>query len=286
MTEVFEGFEDPRRVLARHGLSPKRGMSQNFLCAPHAVTRIATATGAGAGDTVVELGPGCGTLTAALLARGARVLAIERDPDMLRVLAAEFGDADLVVRAGDATQVDYRALAAELGAAPRVAGNLPYAVTGAIMRRLTEQAAHIASAVIMVQKEVGQRLMADPGDGQYGALSVFAQNVFEPQLCLKVPATAFHPKPKVDSVVVKLTPRAVPQARAPRFAAVVRAAFQARRKTLRNALRQLPGVDAETALQCLQGAELPEDIRGERLSVAAFDRLAQQLGDRLDALAP
>lgn len=267
-------------MLARHGLAPKRGMSQNFLCAPHAVARIAAATGGGPGDTVVELGPGCGTLTAALLDQGAHVLAIERDRDMLGVLGAEFAEFvgnRLEVRAGDATQVDYRALAHELGAPPRVAGNLPYAVTGAIMRRLTEDASHITHAVIMVQKEVGQRLTAPAGEGAYGALSVFTQNVFEPELCLKVPASAFHPRPKVDSVVVKLTPRPIPQAKSPLFAAVVRAAFQARRKTLRNAIRQLPGVDAGTAVQCLRAAELPDDIRGERLDVTAFDRLAQVL---------
>lgn len=275
-------FEDPRKVLARHGLAPKRGMSQNFLCAPHAVTRIAEATGAEVGDVIVELGPGCGTLTTALLARGSRVIGIERDRDMLRVLAAEFADTELEVRSGDATRVDFATLAAELGQAPHVAGNLPYAVTGAIMRRLIDGARHIAGAVIMVQKEVGQRLAAAPGDAQYGALSVFTQDVFEARVCLRVPATAFHPRPKVDSVVIGLTPRPAALAQSRRFAEVVRAAFQARRKTLRNAIRQLPDVEGDMAAAALRDAELPDDIRGERLSVAEFDRLAACL----DALSP
>lgn len=271
-------FLDPRSVLKRHGLRPKRGYSQNFLCSPHAVERIAAAVEACADDLVVELGPGCGTLTAALLAHGPRVIAIERDPDMLRVLGEEFAHAErLTLRPGDATQVDYAALAHEGGMRPRVAGNLPYALTGAILRRLIDGYQHVARAVVMVQREVAERLMAQPGQDAYGALTVFAQNVFEVALVVRVPASAFHPKPKVDSAVVSLTPRGSAIATSPRFEAVVRAAFQARRKTLRNALKRLEGVEGPAVQRALEGLGLPLDIRGERLSVEAFDALARAL---------
>lgn len=267
-------FEDPRRVLGRHGLAPKRRFSQNFLCSPKAVSAIAEATGAGAGDTVVELGPGCGTLTAALLDLGANVLAIERDPDMIRLLGAEFPDRPLTVRDGDAAAVDYPALARELGPV-RLAGNLPYAITGGIMRNLIDHADCLQGAVIMVQHEVAERLRADPGSRGYGALTVFIDNVFEVRRVLRVPATAFHPPPKVDSAVVHLAPRDTPRVPADTtFEQIVHATFQGRRKTLRNCLRRMPDATPERVEAALAAAAVTENERGERLSVDRFGALA------------
>ncbi|MDD9940235.1 MAG: 16S rRNA (adenine(1518)-N(6)/adenine(1519)-N(6))-dimethyltransferase RsmA [Myxococcales bacterium] len=270
-------FTDPRSVLARHGLTPKRGLSQNFLCSPQAIERIASATGVGPGDMVVELGPGCGTLTEALLRRGATVVAIERDQDMRRVLAAEFDSPHLTVRAGDATTIDYGTLRAELGQRPQVVGNLPYSITGAILRRMIDHAEHLASAVLMVQREVAERLYAAPGGRTYGGLTVFTRNVFEVERVTRVAAGAFFPRPKVESAVVRLLPRAKPLARQTLFAPVVRAAFQARRKTLRNALRQMEGVSAEAAERTLESCQLPPRTRAEELDVDDFDRIARAL---------
>lgn len=274
-------FEDPRRVLARHGLRPKRGFSQNFLCSPHAIERIAAAALEHEQfATVLELGPGCGTLTAALLSRGANVLAIERDPDMQQVLAQEFADRPLQVRAGDAAEVDYAALAQELGGPVAVVGNLPYAITGAILRRFVDDYQHVARAVVMVQREVAERLIAPPGTSGYGALTVFCGNVYECQRVVHVPRTAFHPPPQVDSTVVALTPRPTPLTPPNRFfQRVVQCAFQARRKTLRNALRNSTGGDSALVEQVLLRAGITPGLRGEVLSIADFGKLAHALSE-------
>jgi 16S rRNA (adenine1518-N6/adenine1519-N6)-dimethyltransferase len=271
-------WEDPRRVLARHGLAPKRSFSQNFLISEGAVTRIAEAVAPSAGELVVELGPGLGTLTGALLRAGADVVAIEQDRAMIAVLAAELPTPRLRVREGDAASLDYAALAAELGVARvAVAGNLPYAVTGGILRTLTHARAHLSQAVVMVQREVRDRLLAAPGSSEYGALTVFVQGAFAVTPVVNVPPGAFHPAPKVASAVVKLVPLAVPRAEeTPALRAVVRAVFDARRKTLRNALGRAFG--SEAATQALDALAIDPQRRGETLSVEQFAALAGLLG--------
>jgi len=266
-------WEDPRRVLARHGLAPKRRFSQSFLVSRHAVEAIAEAAAPEPGEPVVELGPGLGTLTAALLRRGARVLAVERDRDMLAVLERELVPFGLQLRQGDAASVDYAQLAALLGGKPCVAGNLPYAITGAILRGLTEQRASIARAVVMVQREVRDRLCAQAGSADYGALTVFTSSVFEIDTLLRLAPGAFHPPPKVKSAVVRLVTRAEPLAEdTATFTALVRAAFQRRRKMLRNAMAAVFG--AELSERALRRADIDGERRGETLTVAELARLA------------
>lgn len=272
-------WEDPRRVLARHGLAPKRSFSQNFLISERAVRGIVQACALTPDSQVVELGPGCGTLTVALAAECARVFAVERDPDMLSLLEQETDPARVQLVPGDAKQVDLRALSG--GARIHVAGNLPYAITGAILRQLCEQSELIVHAVLMVQREVRDRLVAAPDSSEYGALTVFTQQVFDVQSVLHVPRTAFHPPPKVTSSVVKLTPLATPRApRVSSFEQIVRAAFQARRKTLRNALIQSLGSERSDAI--LSAAGIDGKRRGETLSIEEYAGLARAL-DALDA---
>jgi len=264
-------WEDPRRVLRRHGLTPKRSFSQSFLVSRHAVERIAAALEPSPDERTVELGPGLGTLTGELLRAGARVLAIERDPDMLAVLGEELGHVDaLELRAGDAADVDLSALAD--GAKIALAGNLPYAITGAILRNLGRHSGALRRAVIMVQREVRDRLLAEPGTKTWGAPSVFVQAAFHVSHVIKVPSGSFHPPPRVESAVIQLDPRAVPRAEeTPAFRAVVKAAFGQRRKTLRNALKPLDG-DADGALQ---QADLDPRRRGETLTIEEFATLAR-----------
>ena len=267
-------FEDPRRVLARHGLTPKRSFSQNFLISERVVRAIVQACALNEELSVVELGPGCGTLTVALAAVCRRVYAVERDPDMLAVLEAELDPARVQLVRGDAKQVDLRGLGG--GAPITVAGNLPYAITGAILRQLVEQSELVKCAVLMVQREVRDRLIAAPDTSEYGALTVFTSQVFDVETVVQVPRTAFHPPPKVTSSVVRLVPRT--QLRAPRsdaFDRVVRASFQARRKTLRNALVQQLG--AALSDQILQASAIDGRRRGETLSVEEFGALAGAL---------
>jgi 16S rRNA (adenine1518-N6/adenine1519-N6)-dimethyltransferase len=278
MTELGPAWEDPRRALARHGLRPKRSFSQNFLVSRHAVEHIADAVVSAAGERVLELGPGLGTLTAALLRRGARVHAIERDPDMVRVLGEELSEFELTVELGDVTRLDYAALAAQHGGPLRVTGNLPYAITGAVLRNLVDFRTSLGCVVVMVQREVRDRLVAAPATADYGALTVFASAAFEIQTVLKVPKGAFHPAPKVDSAVVRLLPRATPLAdETEAFRSVVRAAFQSRRKTLRNALGHVH--DPARAQRALSAANIDPTRRGETLSIAEFATLARELTD-------
>lgn len=270
-------WEDPRRVLARHDLTPKRSFSQNFLVSERAVRGIVQACELTPTSRIVELGPGCGTLTVALAAVCERVYAVERDPDMLQLLEVETDRARVELVPGDAKEVDLRALSG--GARIHVAGNLPYAITGAILRRLVEQSDSIHSAVLMVQREVRDRMIAAPDTSDYGALTVFTQQVFRVETVLHVPRTAFHPPPKVTSSVVKLTPLASPRApRVPSFERIVRAAFQARRKTLRNALIQALGAEQSDAI--LQAAAIDGKRRGETLSIEEYALLAQALEAR------
>ncbi|MDH5674712.1 MAG: 16S rRNA (adenine(1518)-N(6)/adenine(1519)-N(6))-dimethyltransferase RsmA [Myxococcales bacterium] len=276
MSEGALTYVDPRVLLKRHGLTASRRYSQNFLISRHVLEAIAEATCEGAAPAVVELGAGLGTLSAELMRRGCRVLAIERDPRMLEVLRAELVPAGLKLQPGDAAHVDYRAAATELGATPRVVGNLPYAITGAILRDLIEACEFIERAVIMVQREVAERLLADPGSGQYGALSVFTQAAFAIERVVKAPPTAFHPPPRVHSQVLRLRPLSPPRAQeTPALRATVRAAFQGRRKTLLNALSTLGPKDA--VAQALRACDIDAQRRGETLAVEDFARLAQAL---------
>jgi 16S rRNA (adenine1518-N6/adenine1519-N6)-dimethyltransferase len=269
-------WEDPRRVLARHGLAPKKAFSQNFLTSRHVVEGIVRALGIAEGERVVELGPGLGTLTGELLRAGARVTAIEKDREMIEVLRAELGGSErLEVIEGDAGSVDLAALAGDARVA--LAGNLPYAITGGILRNLCAHAASVSRAAIMVQREVRDRLLALPDTSEYGALTVFVQARFDVRSVLKVPAGAFHPPPKVESAVVMLLPRSVPRAEeTDAFRTVVRAAFQARRKTLKNALAQAVGV--ERAVAALEAAAIDGRRRGETLSIEELASVAAMLG--------
>ena len=265
---------DTRDLLRKYELQPKRSFSQNFLIQPDAIAQIADAALA-MGDQLVELGPGLGALTHALLARGATVLAVELDRDMVRVLDAEFAEwAHLEVRLGDAVDLDLEAYSEACGSKLVVTGNLPYQATGAIIRQVVGHRAVLEGAVLMVQKEVRDRLIAPPATKEYGALTVFTRAAFEIQTVCRLRQGSFYPAPKVDSAVVRFVPREDPLAEETEsFRTLVRAAFQMRRKTLHNALRALG--DAGRAERALSEAGIDPARRGETLSVEEFARLTQ-----------
>lgn len=265
---------DARDLLRRYDLRPKRAFSQNFLVQPSAIQRIADAT-VSMGDDVVEFGPGLGALTHALLAAGCQVTAVELDRDMVHVLQREFaGHETLDVVEGDAATFDLKAHATTRGGRIVVAGNLPYQATGAILRQVVHHRDALIGATLMVQREVRDRLTAEPGHKEYGALTVFTRAAFEVDTLCRLRPGAFYPPPKVESAVVQLQPRAQPLAEeTDAFRAVVRAAFQSRRKTLRNALRHL--ADAERADGALRASDIDPGRRGETLSIPEFARLAE-----------
>ncbi len=226
--------------------------------------------------TVVEIGAGLGALTAPLLVRCRRLIAIERDRDLVPILRERFAeDAGLEVLEADAVTVNWADIL-ESGPAPRaIAGNLPYQITGRLLRRVVENAGAITRAVVMVQREVADRLVAGPGTANYGALSVFVQAAFSVERAMNVSAGAFAPQPRVGSAVVLL----VPTQRAEEtvmFRNLVQKAFGARRKKLSNAWRSL----AERAVLDQAAAEAAVDLgaRGETLSVEQFAAMARALG--------
>ena len=271
---AWERWEDPRRVLARHGERPSRRFSQNFLVTESVVERIAAAVAPAPAERVIEIGPGAGTLTAALLRRGAHVEALEKDPRMRAILEAELGASGRFRFVGeDATSMDVGALAG--GSPIAVVGNLPYAITGVIFRRLVEGHRFVDRAVIMTQREVRDRILAEPGTKAWGPLSVFVRVAFEADKVLDVNPGAFYPPPKVRSAVFTLRPLAEPlvDPNDATFAATVRAAFGQRRKTLRNALRTLPGADA-----ALEAVGIDPRRRGETLQLAEMVALAAAIG--------
>jgi len=278
--------EDPRRVLARHGLAAKKSWGQNFLHDRSVLARIVAAAGATADDTIVEIGAGLGTLTAAL-ARAEpaprRILAVERDPDMQRVLTAELaGDARVEVVAADALAFDYVAASRAAGRPVVVVGNLPYQISSALMLALVNAGASggVARAVVMVQREMAQRIVAPPGSRTYGRLTVAIAQHAEARILFHVRPGSFHPAPAVTSSIVSLTPRPAPLAPvrdAALFEAVVKQAFATRRKMLRGALSAQFGDAAVAAAFAATG--IAGTKRAEELAVADFARLANALAE-------
>lgn len=280
MTEV-PAWKNPRELLLARGLHPKRAFSQNFLISKAVVERIAALAVPTPGTRVIELGPGAGTLTTELLRQGGEVFAIDQDRDMVRLVTEELAGIDgLHIEQGDAAAVDFSAIASHW---PRftVAGNLPYAITGQIFRRLTEAPDRVERAVLMIQKEVAERLQAGPGSKIYGALSVFVQAEFAAKLAFAVPPGNFFPAPSVTSAVVELTPIAAPPIRRTQiFRDVVKASFEQRRKTLRNSLQSAVGDRSE---EICRAADIDPQARGETLTVLDFDRLASEAQKRQQA---
>ena len=225
---------------------------------------------------MVEIGCGLGTLTAHLLEAGADVWGIERDRDLCEVLRKEFGEKpNFKLHETDAVKFDY-ATAAEPGIRPNIAGNLPYHLTGPLLFRMLEAQAVSGSWVILIQKEVAQRLCASPGTKAYGGITVGLSRVRDISMVMHVPPGAFAPPPKVDSAVVLLAPRAEPRGEVPdeaRFLALVRTAFQMRRKTLSNALRPL-GSREEVEGWCAAAGVDPK-LRPERITVEGFAAIAR-----------
>ena len=264
-----------REVIARHGIAAKKSLGQNFILDLNLTGRIARAAGRLDQATVIEIGPGPGGLTRALLAEGARrVVAIERDPRAIAALGelkAHYPDR-LEIIEGDARALDPAAVTE----APRkIVANLPYNIATALLLRWLDRIAEYDSLTLMFQREVAERLIAAPREGAYGRLSVIVQWLTEPKILFDLPPRAFVPPPKVTSSVVSLLPCAAPLAPAskPTLERVTAAAFGQRRKMLRSSLKSL-GAAVEPLLAA---AGVVPTARAEELSVAEFCALARAL---------
>jgi len=275
--------ESPGAVLRRHGLWARKSWGQNFLHAPQIHQAIVAAAGARPGQRIVEIGAGVGTLTANLLATGAEVWAIERDRDLCEVLRKEFADVpNLKLIEADAVTFDYSSAADDAHPRPTIVGNLPYHLTGPLLFKLLDQHAQTGDWVVMVQKEVAERLCAAPGSRTYGGTTVSLGHLRALEWIIAAPRGAFVPAPRVDSAVVRLRPLAEPRGAVGDEAglrALVRAAFQQRRKTIANALSVL--APRATVVQWLERAGIDPGVRPETLAVESFAALqrAREDGD-------
>jgi 16S rRNA (adenine1518-N6/adenine1519-N6)-dimethyltransferase len=270
-----DGLPPLREVIAKYDLAARRALGQNFLLDLNLTAKIARAAGDLSTGTTIEIGPGPGALTRALLSHGARaVIAVERDARCLGALAeiAAAYPGRLTIIEGDALAVD----CAKLGTAPRrIVANLPYNIATPLIIRWLQQGIAFASLTVMVQKEVADRLIARPRTKDYGRLSVLAQFLAKPRRLFDLPPRAFVPPPKVTSTVLELLPLPEPAfaARLADLERVTQAAFGQRRKMLRQSLRSLGGnVEALMA-----EADVAPTARAEELSVAQFAALARAL---------
>jgi 16S rRNA (adenine1518-N6/adenine1519-N6)-dimethyltransferase len=272
---VTHSGADIARLMSAYGLRPSRALGQNFVADPNTVRRIARLSGAGPGSQVLEIGAGLGSLTLALAETGAAVVAVETDRHLLPALRSVAEPAGVTVVEGDAMTMDLAGLLAERGGSWSLVANLPYNVaTPLVMRTLVELPA-VTDLLVMVQREVGERMAAGPGDAAYGSVSVRIAYFARADVVGRVPATVFVPRPRVESVLVRIqrlpSPAVDPAVVSyERLALVVKAGFGQRRKMLR---RSLAGVVDPSAFE---RAGIRPDARAEELSVADWGRLAAE----------
>ena len=262
-------MRNPRSTMEAWGLRPNKALGQNFLTSPEIVSRILSAAAAHPDEAVLEIGPGLGALTLALAAQTDRLIAVEKDPQMLKLLRTELiaaGRHEVTLIEGNILDIDISALAPP-GSRMVVLGNLPY---------------NISSQVLMLQEEMAKRIIAPPGGRDYGRLTVLLAYCADVRRLFTVTADRFYPRPKVDSAVVEVrfrTPE-TPVRDEALFVKVVQAAFGQRRKTLKNALSgsALP-LDAPGAETVLKSAGIDPTRRAETLSVAEFVALSDRIQD-------
>lgn len=275
-----------RPLLAEHGFHFSKAKGQNFLIAPWVPQTIAEKAGVDRTAGVLEIGPGVGPLTQQLCLRAGKVCAVELDERLKPILDITLGGLDnLEILWQDVLKLDIAALVREKfpGLRPMACANLPYYITTPILTALLE-AGCFASVTVMVQKEVAQRIAAAPGTAEYGAFSVFCQYYAQPELLFEVPPHCFQPQPKVTSAVVHLPVRLQRPwdiGNEELFFRVVRSSFAMRRKKLSNGLASgFPELGKTGAAAVLAAAGLPENVRGETLSIPEFARIAEQIGKR------
>ena len=265
-----------RDVLSRHGFSFSKGLGQNFLINPTVCPRMAEMGNAKPGWGIIEIGAGVGVLTAELARRADKVVCIEIDSRLLPVLdetLAEFDNIKIVNE--DVLKVDlHKLIEQEFAGMPvAVCANLPYYITSPIIMNLLEAHLPIASLTVMVQKEAAARLCAEPGSREVGAVSIAVRYYSDPKILFQVSRGSFLPAPDVDSTVIRLDVRDHPPVEVgseEQFFKVVRAAFSQRRKTLPNTLSAGLGIPKAQAIEMLEKAGIPTNLRAEQLTLDQF----------------
>ncbi|AEG58440.1 16S rRNA (adenine(1518)-N(6)/adenine(1519)-N(6))-dimethyltransferase RsmA [Desulforamulus ruminis] len=275
-----------REIINAHGFKVRKALGQNFLMDANIIDKIVQAANLSEQDLAFEIGPGLGVLTRRLARSAGKVLAVEIDRNLLPILKETLADsAGAEVIHGDALKLDFDRLASEKtggifgsrARAYKLVANLPYYITTPLLIHLLTGGFNLECMVVMMQKEVADRLKAPPGGKDYGSLSVLVQYFTQPEVVARVPKTVFYPAPEVESTVIRLTRRPAPPVALDHeetFFKVVRAAFGQRRKTLLNALAGSGLADKQIWTEVLGRAGLDPARRGETLSLEEFAQLA------------
>ncbi|MBR4151012.1 MAG: ribosomal RNA small subunit methyltransferase A [Firmicutes bacterium] len=260
----------------------KKALGQNFLIDDDVIEAIAKAAVQDPADTVLEIGPGRGALTSALCERAAAVKAVELDTDLIPVLRTQFIlHPNVEIINADILRTDINALLAGSAGARSVVGNLPYYITTPVLMKFIEEDVVCDRITVMVQKEVAEKISAAPDSAPYGVLGVILQHFFSIEPVIEAPADCFRPRPKVDSAVIQLIPRAERAADTSEsklaYCSFVKAAFVQRRKTLANSLAGYAGRSKEDWLRAIEALGLSADVRPERLSPLEFAALKEYI---------
>ena len=276
-------------VLQKHDFHFQKKFGQNFLIDPRVLEKIIQAADVTKDDFVLEIGPGIGTMTQYLCEAARQVLAVEIDHNLIPILKETLSGYDNVsVLQGDILKQDIPAIAREYneGRPIKVVANLPYYITTPILMGLFESHVPIDSITIMVQKEVAERMQEKPGSKEYGALSLAVQYYAKPEIVANVPPNCFMPRPNVGSAVIRLTRHEKPPVEVEDeklMFRIIRASFNQRRKTLANGLNNSPEIHLpkEVIQESIVSLGVPENIRGEALSLEQFAELSNEIGQRM-----
>lgn len=270
-------------ILSRHGFTFSKSLGQNFLINPSVCPRMAELSGAGRGVGVIEIGPGIGVLTNELCKLADKVVAIELDKRLLPVLDETLGEYDnLKVVNADVLETDLHKLIEEefSGMEVVVCANLPYYITSPVIMKLLEDKLPISAITVMVQKEAAQRICAEVGSRQSGAVTVSVNYYAKPEMLFSVSAGSFMPAPKVDSAVIRLNVLDEPPVKVndeKKFFSVIKASFSQRRKVISNSLSSGLSLDKSKTAEVLEKSGVPLNARAEKLSLQNFADIANNL---------
>ncbi|OPL07503.1 MAG: 16S rRNA methyltransferase [delta proteobacterium ML8_F1] len=270
-----------KEITLAHNFRMSKALGQNFLKDPHILESIIDSAELTEGDTVIEVGPGIGVLTEAIAQRAKQVIGIEIDRHLIPILEQTLRDYPGVrIIHEDVLKVNLAAIEKQFfpGAEPKIIANLPYYITTPIIMHFLESSMRFKSMTVMMQKEVADRIISEPGLKTYGTISVAVQYYTRVEKVTEVPRGAFIPEPKVDSTVIKLTPHSVPPVILEshvHFFRTVKAAFSTRRKTLVNALSN--AFDKEQVKEAVKTSGIDPSRRGETLTIEEFARLSNEL---------
>lgn len=272
-----------KNILSRHGFTFSKSLGQNFLINPSVCPRMAELSGAGKGVGVIEIGPGIGVLTNELCKLADRVVAIELDKRLLPVLKETLAEYDnLKVINADVLEINLHKLIEDefSGMEVVVCANLPYYITSPVIMKLLEEKLPISAITVMVQKEAAQRICAEVGSRQSGAVTVSINYYAKPEMLFPVSAGSFMPAPKVDSAVIRLNVLSEPPVKVndeKKFFSVVKASFAQRRKVISNSLSSGLSLSKEKTSEILEKAGVPLNARAEKLSLQDFADIANNL---------